>query len=82
MNVIALVDFHDNLRDVDRKRGEEFVVTSERFAEINEKGLASSYAGPFVEEIARDKAAQAGKETPESRAAKAPAKRRAARKAE
>jgi len=76
MNVVALVDFHDNLKDVDRKRGEEFVVTRERFDEINAVGEASWFNGPIVEEVSRDKAVQSGKQTPESRAAKAPAKRR------
>ena len=35
MYVKALVDFHDNLKNVDRKRGEVFIATEERFAEIN-----------------------------------------------
>ena len=75
MNVVALVDFHDNLRDVDRRRGEEFVVTKERFAEINAVGMERINA-PIVEEVVRKETAKAV-ETPEARAAKAPAKRRA-----
>ena len=79
MYVIALVDFHDNLKGVQRKRGEEFVVTKERFAEINEVG-AEKIGGPIVEETRREPAP--AKQTPESRAKKAPAKRRAAKKAD
>ena len=74
MRVTALVDFHDNAKDVDRKRGEEFVVSSERFAEINKIGV-EKHGCEFVREIACEPAC--GKETPEERAAKAPAKRRA-----
>lgn len=76
MNVVALVDFHDNLRDVDRKRGEEFVVTKERFDEINAAGQRSWLRGPMVEEVAREAVVKSAKQTPESRAAKAPARRR------
>ena len=79
MYVKALVDFHDNLKDVGRKAGEEFVVTKERFDEINAVGYAR-INGPIVEEIAREETP--AKETPESRAKKAPAKRRTAKKAE
>ena len=75
MNVKALVDFHDNLRDVDRKAGEEFVVSRERFEEINAVGEAR-IGGPIVEEVVRTVEAKQA-ETPESRAAK----RRTARKA-
>ena len=78
MNVVALVDFHDNLRNVDRKVGEEFVVTKERFQEINAVGMER--IGPIVEEVIRTETAKAV-QTPESRAKAAPAKRRA-RKAE
>jgi len=80
MNVKALVDFHDNLRDVDRKAGEEFVVSQERFDEINAAGESSWFAGPLVEEVVRTVEAKQA-ETPESRAAKAPSKRRSTRKA-
>jgi len=75
MNVKALVDFHDNLRNVNRKAGEEFVVTKERFDEINRIG-DEKIGAPIVEEVVRTVEAK-GAETPESRAAKAPAKRRA-----
>ena len=49
MNVVTLVDFHDNLKDVDRKRGEQFVVSRERFEEINAVGM-SKIGKPIVEE--------------------------------
>ena len=75
MNVVALVDFHDNLKDVDRKRGEEFVVSKERFEEINrignEKAGIDLVEAPMRTEEAKDV------QTPESRASKAPSKRRA-----
>lgn len=74
MRVTALVDFHDNAKDVDRKRGEEFVVSSERFAEINRTGV-EKHGFEFVREIPCEPSN--GKQTPEERAAKAPAKRRA-----
>ena len=78
MYVIALVDFHDNLKNVDRKRGEEFVVTKERFAEINAVGQ-ERIGAPIVEEKRPEPSA--AKETPETRAKKAPTKRRTAKKA-
>lgn len=66
MNVVALVDFHDNQRDVDRKRGEEFVVSRERFEEINKIGMEAINA-PIVEEKVRTVEAK-GVQTPETRA--------------
>ena len=66
MNVVALVDFHDNLRGVDRKAGEEFVVTKERFEEINSKAADSWYGKPFVKESVRTVEAK-GVQTPEAR---------------
>lgn len=78
MNVKALVNFHDNLRDVDRLAGEEFVVSRERFAEINEAGAKSWYGGPLVEEVVHTAEAK-GVQTPEGNAKKA--RRRTARKA-
>ena len=78
MRVIALVDFHDNAKDVERKRGEEFVVSRERFEEINRIG-EEKIGEPLVR-VSEHEPAPA-KETPESRAAKAPSKRRAAKKA-
>lgn len=68
MNVVTLIDFHDNAKDVDRKRGEQFVVSRERFEEINRIGN---------EKIGRDLVGEAAaKQAPEDRAAKARAKRR------
>ena len=66
MNVVALVDFHDNLRGVERKAGEEFVVSRERFEEINAVG-AEKIGAPIVREVARDAVAK-GVQTPEARA--------------
>lgn len=74
MNVVTLVDFHDNLKDVDRKRGEQFVVSRERFEEINSIGV-EKIGMPLVEEVRREEIAQAGKQTPESRAASASRRR-------
>lgn len=79
MNVVAKVDFYDIQKGIARKSGEEFVVSRERFDEMNSVGY-EKLGAPLVEEIARD--AQVGKETPESRAAKAPSKRRSQKKAE
>ena len=79
MYVKALVNFHDNLKDVDRKQGEEFVVTKERFEQINAIGMQRINA-PIVEEMQRPEAP--AKETPEARAKKAPSRRRATKKAE
>ena len=78
MNVVTLHDFHDNLRNIDRKVGEEFVVTKERFEEINAVGM-ERIGGPIVEEVVRKETAKAV-QTPESRAKAAPKRR--ARKAE
>jgi len=74
MNVVALVDFKDNLRNVDRKAGDEFIVSRERFEEINAVGMEKINA-PIVEEVVH-KADAKGVQTPESR------KRSRARKAE
>ena len=74
MQVTVLVDFHDNLKNVDRKRGEQFVVTKERFEQVNQVGM-DKIGAPILEEVVRKPAPE--KETPESRAKKAPAKRRA-----
>ena len=73
MRVITLVDFHDNAKDVDRRRGEEFVVSKERFDEINAVGQ-ERIGRPIVGEVP-------GRQAPEERAAKARATRRSARKA-
>lgn len=74
MNVIVLEDFHDNLKGVDRKRGEQFVVSRERFDEINAFGQ-ERIGRPIVGDVEE-------KQAPEERAAKAKAKRRTARKAQ
>lgn len=50
MVVKALVDFHDNLRDIDRKAGETFIVSKQRFAEINAVGM-EKISSPIVEEV-------------------------------
>lgn len=55
MVVRALVDFHDNLRDIDRKAGETFIVSKERFAEINAVGM-EKINHPIVEEVEQPKA--------------------------
>ena len=68
MNVVTLVDFHDNMKDVDRKRGEQFVVSRERFEEINSIGV-EKIGKPLVGEVA-------AKTHPESRSDKARATRR------
>jgi hypothetical protein len=65
MYVTTLVNFHDNLKDVDRKRGEVFVVSRERFEEINAVG-EKRIGAPIVEEVQRED--QPAKETPEKRA--------------
>jgi len=66
MNVITLVDFHDNLKDVERKRGEQFVVSKERFEEINSIG---------VEKIGKPLVGAVEKQSPESRGAKSKARK-------
>jgi hypothetical protein len=71
MNVVTLIDFHDNSKDVDRKLGEQFVVSRERSDEIKRIGK---------EKIGRDLVGDvAAKQAPEDRAAKARAKRRSGR---
>ena len=80
MNVIALVNFHDNERGVDRKKGEEFVVTRERFEAINSVAPRHGLDAIVGEVVRTAEAPKAAKQTPESRAAKAPAKRRSTRK--
>lgn len=66
MNVVTLVDFHDNVKNVDRKRGEQFVVSRERYDEVNAVGI-DAIGAPILEEVTREAAAQNGKQTPESR---------------
>jgi len=67
MRVIAICDFHDNQKDVDRKRGEEFVVTRDRYEQINAIGM-EKIGGPLVEISADD---PEPKQTPEKRASAA-----------
>ena len=75
MKVKVLVDFHDNLKDIDRKAGEDFAVSRERFEEINAVG--QKYIGaPIVQEIV-----DADTQTSEPMASKV-APRRRAKKAE
>lgn len=78
MYVKTLVAFHDNERDVDRKVGEEFVVSKERFEAINAVG-ESRIGKPLVEEVDRPQQ-PSDKQTPEARAKKATGRRAAAKK--
>ena len=72
MRVIAKYDFHDNLMDVDRKRGEEFIVTRERYEEINAVGM-EKIGSPIVEITYDD---PEPKMTPKKRASSAKAARK------
>lgn len=69
MYVKAMVNFHDNLKDVDRKVGEQFTVSRERYEEINAIGM-EKIGAPIVSAV------QENPQTPESRAKKASVKRR------
>lgn len=82
MNVVALVDFHDNEKDVERLKGEEFAVTKERFEAINAVAPRHGLDAIVGEVVRTAEAPKASKQTPESRAAKAPAKRKTAKKAQ
>jgi len=53
MYVMALVNFHDNLKGVDRKCGEEFVVSKARFEEINAVGM-EKLGAPIVSEVQKE----------------------------
>lgn len=77
MNVKTLIPFFDRDKMVDREVGDEFVVTKARFDAINAVG-EERIGKPLVEEVVTK--AVAAKQTPESRAKKAPAKRRQAAK--
>lgn len=68
MYAVALVDFHDNQKGVDRKKGEEFLVTKARYDEINSKAANFGLEAIVGESV---RTAKAVKETPESRARKA-----------
>ena len=50
MYVKALVNFHDNLKNVDRKAGEVFIASHERFDEINSVAPRHGLAA-IVEEV-------------------------------
>ena len=60
MYVMALVDFHDNLKGIDRKCGEEFVVTKARFEEINAVG-EKVLGAPIVSVVQREPLSPEGK---------------------
>lgn len=68
MRVTVLLDFHDISKDVDRKAGEEYVVTKERFEEVNAIGM-EKVGSPILAESERTD--PIGKQTPEARAKKA-----------
>lgn len=50
MVVRALVNFTDNLKGVERLAGETFIVSKQRFAEINAVGM-EKINSPIVEEV-------------------------------
>lgn len=54
MKVKALVNFKDNKENVRRKAGEEFIVSKDRFAEINE--VAPKYKLKAIVEEVEEKA--------------------------
>lgn len=54
MKVKALVNFKDNKENIRRKAGDEFIVSKERFAEINE--VAPKYKLEAIVEEIKDKA--------------------------
>lgn len=54
MKVKALVNFKDNKENVRRKAGEEFIVSKDRFAEINE--VAPKYKLKAIVEEVKEKA--------------------------
>lgn len=54
MKVKALVNFKDNKENVRRKAGEEFIVSKDRFAEIN--GVAPKYKLKAIVEEVEEKA--------------------------
>ena len=75
MRVVTLRDFHDNLKDVDRKRGEVFIVTRERFEQINSIGMEKTGANLVAESADGPKPT---KQTPEKRASAAKSARKGA----
>lgn len=65
MRVTVLMNFHDVAKGVDRKVGEEYVVTKERFEQVNAIGM-EKVGSPILAESERTD--PVGKQTPESRA--------------
>ena len=63
MYVKALVNFHDNLKNIDRKRDEVFIVTEERFAQINSVAPRHGLVA-IVERVGDEKAEPEKKEEP------------------
>lgn len=59
MKVKALVNFKDNKENVRRKAGEEFIVSKDRFAEINE--VAPKYKLKAIVEEVEEKATKEDK---------------------
>lgn len=71
MNVVVITEFDDVKKGVRRYQGEEFVVSKERFDEINAVGMRRLNA-PLVKEKEAPKAEQKAEEKP---AAKKPARK-------
>ena len=65
MRVTVLMNFYDVAKGVDRKVGEEYVVTKERFEQVNAVGM-EKVGSPILAESERTD--PVGKQTPESRA--------------
>lgn len=68
MRVTVLMNFYDVAKGVDRKVGEEYVVTKERFEQVNAVGM-EKVGSPILAESERTD--PVGKQTPESRAKRA-----------
>lgn len=67
MRVTVLMNFYDVAKGVDRMVGEEYVVTKERFEQVNAIGM-EKVGSPILAESERTD--PVGKQTPESRAKK------------
>ncbi|MBR3385095.1 MAG: hypothetical protein IKG69_07845 [Atopobiaceae bacterium] len=65
MRVTVLMNFYDVAKGVDRMVGEEYVVTKERFEQVNAIGM-EKVGSPILAESERTD--PVGKQTPESRA--------------
>ena len=65
MRVTVLMNFYDVAKGVDRMVGEEYVVTKERFEQVNAVGM-EKVGSPILAESERTD--PVGKQTPESRA--------------